>query len=130
MKLVASYGLSEEFLEKGDVTTTETAQRALNGETIVISDATTDKRIEFKELMKKEGVVSTIVTPILARDKVIGVMRLYSGVQRSFPSDFMVMVEALAHQGGLAIQNASMYLKLQEDKKSLEEDIWSHRAWF
>jgi len=31
--------------------------------------------------------------------------------------------------GGLAIQNASMYLKLQEDKKSLEEDIWSHRSW-
>jgi hypothetical protein len=42
----------------------------------------------------------------------------------------MVMVEALAHQGGLAIQNASMYLKLQEDKKNLEEDIWSHRSWF
>jgi hypothetical protein len=37
---------------------------------------------------------------------------------------------ALAHQGGLAIQNASMYLKLQEDKKDLEEEIWSHRAWF
>ena len=51
-------------------------------------------------------------------------MRLYSDVQREFPSDLMVMVEALAHQGGLAIQNASMYLKLQEDKKSLEEDIW------
>lgn len=130
MKLVASYGLSDEFLEKGVVTTTETAQRALKGETIVISDATTDKRIQFKELMKKEGVVSMIVTPILARDQVIGVMRLYSDVQRTFPSDFMVMVEALAHQGGLAIQNASMYLKLQEDKKSLEEDIWSHRSWF
>jgi GAF domain-containing protein len=130
LKLVASFGLSEEFLEKGATTTTETAQRALKGETLVISDATTDKRIQFNELMKKEGVVSMIVTPILARDKVIGVMRLYSGVQRSFPSDFMVMVEALAHQGGLAIQNASMYLKLQEDKKSLEEDIWSHRAWF
>ncbi|BBO80408.1 hypothetical protein DSCO28_09740 [Desulfosarcina ovata subsp. sediminis] len=130
LKLVASYGLSDEFLEMGATTTTETAQRALKGETIVISDSTTDERIKFKELMKSEGVVSMIVTPILARDQVIGVMRLYSEVQREFPSDFMVMVESLAHQGGLAIQNASMYLKLQEDKKSLEEDIWSHRSWF
>lgn len=130
LKLMASHGLSSEFLEKGAITTTETAARALKGETIVISDATTDKRIQFKDAMKKEGIVSMIVTPILARDKVIGVMRLYSGVQREFPSDLMVMVEALAHQGGLAIQNASMYLKLQEDKKSLEEDIWSHRSWF
>jgi GAF domain-containing protein len=80
--------------------------------------------------MKSEGIVSMIVAPILARDKVIGVMRLYSDVQREFPADLMLMVEALAHQGGLAIQNASMYLKLKEDKKSLEEDIWSHRSWF
>jgi GAF domain-containing protein len=130
LKLMASHGLSPEFLDKGVITTTETAARALKGETIVISDATTDSRITFKEAMKKEGIVSMIVTPILARDKVIGVMRLYSDVQREFPADTMVMVEALAHQGGLAIQNASMYLKLQEDKKSLEEDIWSHRSWF
>jgi GAF domain-containing protein len=130
LKLVASHGLSDAFLEKGAITSTETAARALKGETIVISDATTDERIRFKDAMKSEGIVSMIVTPILARDKVIGVMRLYSGVQREFPSDLMVMVEALAHQGGLAIQNASMYLKLQEDKKSLEEDIWSHRSWF
>jgi GAF domain-containing protein len=130
LKLVASHGLSDDFLEVGIVATTETATRALKGETIVISDATTDERIQFKDAMKKEGIVSTIVTPILARDKVIGVMRLYSGVEREFPSDFMVMVEALAHQGGLALQNAAMYLKLQEDKKSLEEDIWSFRSWF
>ncbi len=130
LKLMASHGLSPDFLEKGAITTTETAARALKGETMVISDATTDKRIRFKDAMKSEGIVSMIVTPILARDKVIGVMRLYSDVQREFPADMMVMVEALAHHGGLAIQNASMYLKLQEDKKSLEADIWSHRSWF
>jgi GAF domain-containing protein len=130
LKLVASYGLSDEFLKIGSLATTETSTRALKGETLVINDATTDERIHYREAMKKEGIVSSIVTPILAREQVIGVMRLYSSVRRQFPSDFMVMVEALAHQGGLAIQNASMYLKLQEDKKSLEEDIWSHRSWF
>jgi hypothetical protein len=40
------------------------------------------------------------------------------------------MVQALAHQGALAIQNASMYLSLQKAKEDLEEDIWSHRSWF
>lgn len=71
-----------------------------------------------------------IVTPILARDKVIGVMRLYSGTYTGFPADVMIMIEALAHQGGLAIQNASMYLTLQKEKTNLEEGIWSHRSWF
>ena len=80
--------------------------------------------------MQEEGLASMIVTPITAREKVIGVLRLYSDTLREFPDDLVTMVKALAHQGGLAIQNASMYLQLKEDKKSLEQDIWSHRSWF
>lgn len=130
LKMVASHGLSDEFLKRGRTTTTETAQRALKGETFVIRDTTTDNSITFKDAMKAEGIVSMLVTPILVRDKVIGVLRLYSDIERQFPDDVLLMVKALAHQGGLAIQNASMFLQLEKDKKSLEEDIWSHRAWF
>jgi GAF domain-containing protein len=130
LKLVASHGLSKKFLERVRTTTTETARRALKGETFVISDTTTDASITHKKSMVDEGVVSMIVAPLVARDKVIGILRLYSDVQRQFPEDVLLMVKALAHQGGLAIQNASMYLQLQADKKSLEEDIWSYRSWF
>lgn len=130
LKLVASHGLSDEFLQRNRNTNSVTAQRALKGETIIIRDSTTDSSITFKAAMKAEGIVSMIVTPILVRDKVIGVMRFYSDVERQFPDDFMLMVKALAHQGGIAIQNASMFLQLEKDKKSLEEDIWSFRSWF
>lgn len=134
LKLVASHGLSEDFLKRSlkrsRTTTSEIAQRALKGETIVISDTTTDSRVTFKEAMQKEGILSMIITPILAREKVIGALRLYSDVKRQFPDDVVMMVKALAHQGGIAIQNASMFLQLENAKKSLEEDIWSHRSWF
>ncbi len=130
LKLVASHGLSDEFLKRVRTTSTETSRRALNGETLVVSDSTTDASITHRKSMKDEGVVAMIVTPLMARDKVIGVLRLYSDVPREFPEDVILMVKALAHQGGLAIQNASMYLQLQADKKSLEEDIWSYRSWF
>ena len=130
MTLVASHGLSQEFIEIKRTIHTATTSRALKGETVIISDTDKDETLVFKEEMKKEGIKSMIVTPILARDKVIGVMRLYSSEFSAFPSDVLVFIEALAHQGGLAIQNASMYLKLKDEKTSLEEDIWSHRAWF
>jgi GAF domain-containing protein len=130
LKLVASYGLSEAFLNKGPVSATISATQALKGETLVIEDATNDKRIQYKEEMKKEGIVSMIVTPIKSREEVIGVLRLYANIRREFPQDFINVVQALAHQGALAIQNASMYLSLQKDKEDLEQDIWSHRSWF
>ncbi len=130
LTLVASWGLSDAFLNKGVVSSTRSAAQALAGETLVIEDAVNDGRIQYKKEMKKEGIAAMIVTPIKSRDEVIGVLRLYSGVRREFPEDVVTMVQALAHQGALAIQNASMYLKLQEDKENLEEDMWSHRQWF
>jgi len=130
MRLVASHGLSDKFLEMRRGINTQTTSRALKGELVIVSDTAADKWVEFRREMKKEGIKAMIVTPIMAREKVIGVMQIYSAEYTEFPSDVLVMIEALAHQGGLAIQNASMYLKLQEEKINLEEDIWSHRSWF
>ena len=130
MRLVASHGLSDEFVEIRRNINTETTSRALKGETVIVSDTESDKRVTFKREMKKEGIKAMIVLPMLARTQVIGVMRLYSADRTGFPSDLLAMIEALVHQGGLAIQNALLYLKLKEEKTSLEKDIWSHRAWF
>ncbi|WDP91857.1 MAG: GAF domain-containing protein [Desulfobacter sp.] len=130
LTLMASHGLSDEFIERKRTINTETTTRALKGETVIVGDTDTDDRITFKKEIHKEGIKSMIVTPVMAREKIIGVMRFYSAEFTRFPSDVLVMMEALAHQGGLAIQNASMYLALKEEKANLEEDIWSHRAWF
>jgi len=130
MDIVATYGLSEEFLNKGEVSAEKSISQALEGETVVIKDVATDDRLEYREETVKEGIVSMLCVPIKSREEVIGIMRLFSDVKRDYPQDIIMLVNALAHTGGLAIQNASMYLSLQEDKKSLEEDIWSHRSWF
>ncbi|OQY13313.1 MAG: diguanylate cyclase [Desulfobacteraceae bacterium 4572_19] len=129
LKLVASYGLSEDSLNNDSIfSSNETLP--VNNETRVIVDVTTDDQIQNKEAVVKEGIKSMICAPIKSRDETIGVMKLFSETKRDFPEDLVTMVSALAHQGGLAIQNASNYLKLNEDKKNLEEDIWSHRSWF
>ena len=57
-------------------------------------------------------------------------MRLCSATEREFSEDMVILLEALANQGGIAIQNASLYLSLKDDKECLEKDIWSHRLWF
>ncbi len=130
LKLVASHGLGESFLGVGRHTSIETSAAALRGETLVIEDAARDKRVRYKDELAAEGIASMIITPISARDEIIGTLRLYSPVTRQYPEELIILVKALAHQGGLAIQNASMYLKLQADQKALEDDVWSHRSWF
>ena len=130
LDLVASYGLSEEFQNKGPVSIEKSIAQALKGETVIIEDVSTDNRLQYKEEIVKEGVVSMLCVPIKAKEEVIGVMSLFYSTARKYPEDVIILVNALAHTGGLAIQNASMYLSLQADKKLLEEDMWSHRSWF
>jgi GAF domain-containing protein len=130
LEMVASYGLSEAFLNKGPVSVRSTQDRAMKGETVVINDVRSDERVQYRDAVLKEGIASMLVVPIKARDEVIGLMRLCSGVKRDFPEDLIMLVNALAQTGGLAIQNASMYLALQSDMQDLKEEIWSHRSWF
>jgi GAF domain-containing protein len=130
LELVASYGLSEKYLHKGPISAEKSIAEALKGEPVVVKDAARDKGVQYRKEKEEEGIVSILCVPIKSRDEVIGVLRLYSGVPKEFTEDEIMLVTALAQQGGLAIQNASMYLMLQEDMKDLKEDIWSHRSWF
>ncbi len=130
LKLVASHGLSEKYLDKGPISAEKSIAEALKGNPVVIKDATTERGVQYKKEKKEEGIVSILCVPIKAREDVIGVLRLYSEVQREFTDDEIMLVTALAHQGGVAIQNASMYLMLQDDMEALKDEIWSHKSWF
>ncbi|MFP3867768.1 MAG: GAF domain-containing protein [Desulfobacteraceae bacterium] len=130
LKLAASYGLSERFLHKGPVSAQKSMAQALTGEAVIISDALTDKRLQYKKATAEEGIRSILSVPIQTKEKVIGVLRLYSGVPRNFSEDEIMIVTALAYLGGLAIQNASWYLMVQQDMEDLKDELWSHRSWF
>jgi GAF domain-containing protein len=130
LDLVATHGVSPEFLNKGPVYAERSITDLLKGEVVVIADVSADRRLQYRQEHIDEGIASMLSVPIKSRDAVIGVMRFYSAVKREFPKDTLVLLEALAHTGALAIQNASIHLRLQDAKENLEKDIWSHRSWF
>lgn len=130
LELVASYGLSEKYLKKGPVSAKESIAQALTGKAVVIKNAATDKRVQYRQMNKEEGIVSILSVPVKTKEKVIGVLRLYSGVKREFTKDEIMLVSTLGYLGGLAIMNASLYLRCQEDMNDLKEELWSHRSWF
>jgi len=130
LERVASSGLSETYLKGGALSVEKSITETLEGRPVMIKNATTDERIQYRKEKKKEGIVSILSVPINTKEKVIGVLRLYSKVERDFTEDEIMLVSGLAHLGGLAIQNASMYLMLQDEMKDLKKDIWSHRSYF
>jgi len=130
LKLVASCGLSQEFLDKGPVYTEKGFAKVMKGEVIVVKDISDSKFIPYHEEILKEGIASILSVPVKTKNHVIGIMNLYSSVKTSFSQGVKDMAQAFAIQGGIAIHNASAYLKLHETKESLEQDIWGYRSWF
>jgi signal transduction protein with GAF and PtsI domain len=131
LELVASYGLSQSYLEKGPVSAKKSIAQALKNEKpVIILNAATDRRVQYRTMNKEEGIVTILAVPIKTKEQVIGVLRLYTQVLRHFTPEEIKLVTALAYLGGLAIQNASLYLMCQADMKDLKEELWSHRSWF
>ena len=130
LELVSSYGLSEKYLDRGPLSVEKSITETLEGNPVLVKDATTDRRVQYKKEKQEEGIVSILSLPIKTKEEVIGVLRLYTGVRREFTEGDIMLLTALAHLGGLAIQNASLYEMLKEDMDDLKEELWSHRSWF
>lgn len=109
LELVASYGLSERYLQRGPVDMEENIQEALHEKPVAISDISTDPRVYYRREAEDEGIRSMLTLPIIARGKVIGILRLLADHVRHFNHQDMDFAAGLAEQCGTAIENARMY---------------------
>jgi GAF domain-containing protein len=130
LKRVACFGLSEKYMNKGPVLADKNMAEALKGKTVIIKNVLTDTGSQYKKEKKEEGIASMLYVPIKSKEDIIGVLIIYSGRKREFAEDEITLVTALAYQGGLAINNACLYLTMQDDIKDLKENIWTHKCWF
>ncbi len=130
LQFITGYGLSEEYTKRDRLVVEESVRETLAGNTVNIEDAQTDERVMYKDSKKKEGIVSILSVPIMAHSRILGALRLYSEIKRQFSEDEVMLIQSLAQIGGIAIQNATLYTKLKDDMKDLEEEIWIHRLWF
>jgi GAF domain-containing protein len=128
LKLVASYGLSEQYLNKGPVSSKRI--RTVMRNQVELIDDVGSYDIDYKEQRQAEGIVSMLHLPISIKGQIIGIMGLYSDKKRVISEEDITLMSSVARQCGLAIQNASLYLQLQQEKEGLQEEIWGHKAWF
>lgn len=111
--LRAASGLSEAYLNRGDIDTEEPIFKALKGEPIIIGDAANDPRINYPEATAEEGIKNILVIPIPIRGKINGILRLLTKRSRSYSQDEIDFVAALGEQCGIAIENARIFKEQQ-----------------
>lgn len=106
LKVAASYGLSDEYLNKGPLSSLHSIAQTLKDGPVAIHNASNDPRLQYPEEAVKEGISSILSVPIQVNQTSMGVLRVYTSEPRQFSINDVNFVCALAQIAGMSIRLA------------------------
>jgi len=112
LELAASYGISAEYLQRGEIGQEQNIALALTGAPVSIYDVSRDERVQYQDKMAKEGIKSLLAVPLKVKGEVIGIIRILSSTHHCFTSSEVNFAATVAEIGGTAIQNARNYQQI------------------
>jgi GAF domain-containing protein len=81
----------------------------------------TDPRIQYKDAAAAEHVSAILGLPIRIGDEIAGALRLYYPFEFEPGPDYIMWMEHLAHQVGIALEKTQLMIKLRERANWYEE---------
>jgi GAF domain-containing protein len=126
LRLSAVHGLSSEYLAKGPVNVVSSPidSEALCGTAVLVADARTDTRFQYKDAARQEGLVSVLCVPLEVHGSAIGVMRVYTNTPTTFTDDDIQFLSVLASLAALAIENARLYENIKSSYTGVMNAFW------
>lgn len=124
LSIGGSYGLSQAYIDKGpvEVEKSEVDHEVLMGMTVQVLDVTEDRRFQYREEARREGLRSMLSCPMRAKDRTLGVLRVYTGEVHVFTGQEEKLLVNMANLGALALQNARTFSEM----RTLDQE----RIWF
>ena len=120
LEVAASYGLSDEYINKGPVSALRSIALSLEEGPVAIYDVSDDPRIQYPDAAKKEGIASILSVPIVVAGRLIGALRIYTSEHWEFTLEDVNFVQAMAQITGMAIEMARQYKGLKDSIEILK----------
>jgi len=114
--IAAAHGLSESYIKKGPIKVGESiAGRVIQeGRPIAVDDIKDDPRHAYSDQARLEGLCSLLSVPLSLKDRVIGVLNIYTDEPHNFTPHEINLFTSLASQAAIAIENARLFESLEE----------------
>jgi len=122
LKIRATQALSQEYLKERSLKVGEgiVGLVAQEKKAITIADVSKDKRYKEKMLAKKENLISMLSLPMVVKEKVIGVINVYTTRKYKFTKSDMDLLSAASNQAAVAIENTELMVKTKVIQEELE----------
>jgi signal transduction protein with GAF and PtsI domain len=111
LEIMAAYGLSRAYLEKGPIVLDAhpVDKKVLEGRAISTIDITKEPHLLYLEEARKEGIKSVLSVPLMAEERPIGVIRVYTSEPHEFTNDEIERLKSLASLGGILVDRARLW---------------------
>jgi signal transduction protein with GAF and PtsI domain len=118
----ATQSISEEYNKKPALKIGEgiSGKVAQTKKPLVIQDVKEEKEYKYKDIAKKEGLVSLLCVPMIVKNKAIGVINLYTNQPHKFTKSEIGILTAIANQAAMVIENTELLVKTRVIQEELE----------
>jgi hypothetical protein len=106
LKVVASYGLSQTYLDSGAIDYGKSVTEIMQGDIIIINDFDSDPRIQNRTAADGEGLCSVIGIPFTVSESAYSILRVYFASKKVPTQEEMDLLSSLGKLGCLAIDHA------------------------
>jgi len=126
LEILASSGLSINYVNKGPVLVDKSIKLSSNREPVIISDATTSDRLQYPDKAKEEDIRAIVSLPIILHGKIVGALRLYRSQVWDISEQDVEHLQVVAQNIGVAL----MYFRLANAVLSVKETVNEvHSVW-
>ncbi|MDD5687428.1 MAG: GAF domain-containing protein [Elusimicrobia bacterium] len=112
----------EEYIKKAPLKVSESisGKAVREKKPITVLDVTKEPGYKYQQLAKKEGICSMLVLPMMVKEKAIGVINIYTAVEHRFTEDEIKILQSVANQAAVAIENTKLMEETLAAKEALE----------
>ena len=130
LKIRATQAISEEYLKERSLNLGEgvVGYVAEKKKPLAIFDVLKEPRYKEKALARKESLVSMLSVPLIVKDKVIGVINIYTSYPHEFTDTERAVLTMVANQAAICIENTELMVKTKVIQEELETRKLVERA--
>ena len=118
----ATQSISEDYNKKPPLKIGEgiAGKAAEEKRAISIYNVIQEKEYKYKDIARKNGLVSLLCVPLMVKGRVIGVINLYTSKLHKFTKNEVNMLTAVANQAAMVIENTELMVRTRVIQEELE----------
>jgi signal transduction protein with GAF and PtsI domain len=126
----ATQSMHQEYLNKRTIKLHEgiVGLVAREKKPMLIFDVLKEEKYKEKKLARKEGLVSMASIPMMVKDKVIGVLNVYTNKSYEFTKAEITLLSTIANQAAVAIEKTELIVRTKIIQEELDTRKKTERA--